>query len=277
MGQAMSKLESYYGNLENNLEKHRKKHGNNIEKLHVYNNLDNDDDYYIRVLYAKSNALKKYLDRNIENSLENEKEVETMTIRLVGKEENMENEYLSIEDAANYLNCTGKTIRNRINKDGMPYVLEKNKKMISIKNLEKWKNGKPEEVKNMENSIVGNMENENMEDIKNLEPVDNFESEKISDLEIIYEPEIIEPEKKYVTQDELNSYTFALKDFTEAINSLRQEISDVKSVQEEMQRQKDEEKLSERIKELDEKFKTIQEKQNSPWYKKIWSSIIKNR
>ena len=131
MGQAMEKLESFYVGNHRSARNGRKISINSIENSHIYNNLDNDDYDYKKVLITKSNAIKMYLDRN---KIENIGEVENLTIRLVEK---VENKYLSVEEAANYLDCTTKTIRNRI-KAGMPYETDKNKYMISIENLEKW-------------------------------------------------------------------------------------------------------------------------------------------
>ena len=202
-------------------------------------------------LKAKSNALKKYLDRNIENNLENIEEVENVTLKLVEK---VENKYLSIEEASKYLNCNPRTIRNRINKDGMPYIMDGNKKLVSIENLNLWKNGKPE-----------NIENDFIEDGFIEEPVDNLE---------VFEY-IPSPTENFVTRDEINSYTLALKDFTEVINLIRQEVSEIKSVQEEIIRQKEEEKLSERIKELDLKIEEIKKKK-IPFYKKWYKLLFKN-
>ena len=225
MGQAMKKLENIYEN-----------HRNSIEIPHVYNNQDNDDYDYLKIIKAKSNALKQYLTRNIENI----EKVNDMTLHLVEK---VENKFLSIEEASKYLNCNPRTIRNRINKDGMPYVMDGNKKLVSIENLDLWKNGKPDSIENT------------------IETVDNSNVEE-------YIPMPIE---NYVTKDELNSYTLALKDFTEAINLIREEVSEIKTAQIAIQ----EEKLLERIKELNEKLEEIKQKK-IPFYKKWKKLLFKN-
>ena len=207
MGQALAKLESFYEKVGSGNGFSEKLHRKFIENSHIYNNLDNDD-YDYRVLIAKSNAIKMYLARNLDrNKIENTEEVGKVTIRLVGK---AENEYLSVEEAAKYLDCTTKTIRNRINKDGMPYLWDRNKKMISIENLEKWRHGKPDgveiplevEVEELERGIeteVGTVDNSN---------------------DVEYIPSVVE---NFVTREELNSYTIAVKDFTDAINDMKQE------------------------------------------------------
>jgi len=226
MGQAMKKLENIYEN-----------HRNSIEIPHVYNNQDNDDYDYLKIIKAKSNALKLYLTRN---NIENIEEVNDVTLHLVEK---VENKFLSIEEASKYLNCNPRTIRNRINKDGMPYVMDGNKKLVSIENLDLWKNGKPDSIENT------------------IETVDNSNVEE-------YIPMPIE---NYVTKDELNSYTLALKDFTEAINLIREEVSEIKTAQIAIQ----EEKLLERIKELNEKLEEIKQKK-IPFYKKWKKLLFKN-
>jgi len=202
MGQALRKLESFYRKIESGNKISGKVYRDSMENSHIYNNLDNDD-YDYKVLKAKSNALKKYLDRNRVEKLE---EVKNLTIRLVEK---VENEYLSVEEAAKHLDCTTKTIRNRI-KAGMPYETDKNKYMISIENLEKWRHGKPEEVEIPEVEELEELE----QDIKQgVETVENLEASE-------YIPSVVE---NFVTRDELNSYTLAVKDFTEAINNMKQE------------------------------------------------------
>ena len=258
MGQALRKLESFYRKVESGNKISGKLHGNYMENSHIYNNLDNDDDY--KVLVNKSNALKMYLARNLDrNKIENIEEVENLTIRLVEK---VENKYLSVEEAAKHLDCTTKTIRNRI-KAGMPYETDKNKYMISIEILEKWRHGKPEEVEIPEIEAVEpeveNLENENMEKV---EPVNNSG-------EVEYIPSVVE---NFVTRDELNSYTIAVRDFTESINALRQDIGEVKSVQEEMKRQKEEENLLKRILEVEEKLTAWREesKQKKPLWKRLF-------
>ena len=217
MGQALRKLESFYLKVESRNEINRKVYRDSmvnsnysIEKSHIYNNLDNDD-YYYKVLIAKSNALKKYLDRNRVEKLE---EVENLTIRLVEK---VENEYLSVEEAAKHLDCTTKTIRNRI-KAGMPYETDKNKYMISIEILEKWRHGKPEEVEIPEIETVEpeveNLENENMEKV---EPVNNSEPE------ILVTTLMSVRNNNFVTRDELNAYTVAINNFATALADIKQE------------------------------------------------------
>jgi len=251
MGYALRKLENLE-KMEIQLRKFprkvRKLSMISMENQHLYNNLDNYDDYY-KVLISKSNALREYLDRN---KLENIEKVEPMTIRLVEK---VENKYLDIKEAAKHLDCDPKTIRNRI-KTGMPYEKSKNKIIISQENLEKWKDGKPE---NIEIPILEDLEPE----VENIETVDNPEVEE-------YIPVITE---NFVTRDELNSYTVALKDFTEAIGQLRQEISTVRTAQEEMKKQKEEENLIARIEELDKKIAAVREKQQQPLWKKVIRKI----
>ena len=207
MGQALRKLESFYEKVGSGNGFSEKIHRKFIENSHIYNNLDNDD-YDYKVLIAKSNALKMYLARNLDrNKIENTEEVGKVTIRLVGK---AENEYLSVEEAAKYLDCTTKTIRNRINKDGMPYLWDRNKKMISIENLEKWRHGKPDGVKIPLVEEVEELEQDIKQEVKIVE------NSEVSE----YIPSVVE---NFVTRDELNSYTMAIKDFTETINNMKQE------------------------------------------------------
>ena len=207
MGQALRKLESFYEKAGSGNGFSEKIHRKFIENSHIYNNLDNDD-YDYKVLIAKSNALKMYLARNLDrNKIENTEEVGKVTIRLVGK---AENEYLSVEEAAKYLDCTTKTIRNRINKDGMPYLWDRNKKMISIENLEKWRHGKPDGVKIPLVEEVEELEQDIKQEVKIVE------NSEVSE----YIPSVVE---NFVTRDELNSYTMAIKDFTETINNMKQE------------------------------------------------------
>ena len=214
VGQALRKLENYYGKVESRSGLSGKVYRDSmeywnfsIEKSHIYNNLDNDDYDYKRVLITKSNVIKMYLARNLDrNKIENIEEVENLTIRLVEK---VENKYLSVEEAAKYLDCTTKTIRNRI-KAGMPYETDKNKYMISIENLEKWRHGKPDGV-----------------EIPSIEEVEELKQDIETEVEIVdnsneveYVPSVVE---NFVTRDELNSYTSAIKDFTIALSDIRQE------------------------------------------------------
>jgi len=201
MGQAMRKLESFYRKVESGNKISGKLHGNSIENSHIYNNLDNDDYDYKRVLITKSNAIKMYLDRN---KIENIEEVENLTIRLVEK---VENKYLSVEEAANYLDCTTKTIRNRI-KAGMPYETDKNKYMISIENLEKWRHGKPDGV---EIPLVEEIEELEQDIETEVETVDNS-----NDAEYI--PSVVE---NFVTREELNAYTSAINNFTTTLAEIK--------------------------------------------------------
>jgi len=252
MGQALRKLESFYRKVESGNKISGKLHGNSIENSHIYNNLDNDD-YDYKVLVNKSNALKMYLARNLDRSkIENIEEVENLTIRLVEK---VENKYLSVEEAAKHLDCTTKTIRNRI-KAGMPHETDKNKYMISIENLEKWRHGKPDGV-----------------EIPSVEEVEELKQDTKQEVEIVensndaeYIPSVVE---NFVTRDELNSYTVAVRDFTEAINLLRSEISAVQLVQEEMKQKQEEENLMKRILEVEEKLTAWREesKQKKSWWK----------
>ena len=206
MGQALRKLESFYEKVGSGNGFSEKIHRKFIENSHIYNNLDNDD-YDYKVLIAKSNALKMYLARNLDrNKIENTEEVGKVTIRLVGK---AENEYLSVEEAAKYLDCTTKTIRNRINKDGMPYLWDRNKKMISIENLEKWRHGKPDGVKIPLVEEVEELE----QDIK--QEVETVENSEVSE----YIPSVVE---NFVTQDQLNAYTAAINNFTIALADIKQ-------------------------------------------------------
>ena len=207
MGQALAKLESFYENVGSRNGFSEKLHRKFIENSHIYNNLDNDD-YDYKVLINKSNAIKMYLARNLDrNKIENTEEVGKVTIRLVGK---AENEYLSVEEAAKYLDCTTKTIRNRINKDGMPYLWDRNKKMISIENLEKWQHGKPDGV-----------EIPSIEEVEELEQDIEIEVETVDNSnEVEYIPSVVE---NFVTRDELNAYTSAIKDFTIALSDIKQE------------------------------------------------------
>jgi len=192
MGQALAKLESYYRNQEIKHRKQPKIHLNYIENNHTYNN--NDYDFY--VLVNKSDAIKEYLNRNIE------KKVESMA--------NQE-KLLTIPEAAEYCGLrSDKTIRNWI-KQGMPFVEVPGKtypkKLVSILNLENWRSGK----------IETKTENMSFSNSEKHEPVDNSEPE------ILVTTSMSLPNNNFVTRDELNSYTLAVKDFTEAINDMKQE------------------------------------------------------
>jgi len=270
MGQAVMELESFYKKVGSGNGFSEKLHRKFIENSHIYNNLDNDD-YDYKVLINKSNALKMYLARNLDrNKIENIEEVGNLTIRLVGK---AENEYLSIEEAAKYLDCTTKTIRNRINKDGMPYLWDKNKKMISIENLEKWRHGKPDGVEVPSDGEVEELE----QDIETeVGTVDNS-----NDAEYI--PSVVE---NFVTRDELNAYTAAIKDFTTALADIKhqQELERQENktaintlTNENAQLVKKVEHLISRVSRVDEFIEHWRSEKKLPWWRKLFNRDNSNQ
>jgi len=169
MGQALRNLELYYQKTE---VKHRKQHRihlNYIENNHTYNN---NDDYDLYVLINKSNALKYYLNRNMEKKVENM--------------EPNQDKLLTIPEAAEYCGLrSDKTIRNWI-KAGMPFVEVPGKtypkKLVSILNLDNWRSGK----------IETKIENKNFANLENTEPVDNLIDKEI----LTVEPEKYSPQNQ---------------------------------------------------------------------------------
>ena len=193
MGQAVRKLESYYRNSEIKHRKQPRIHLNYIENNHVYNN---NNDYDLYVLINKSNAIKEYLNRNIEKKVESMKNQEKL---------------LTIPEAAEYCGLrSDKTIRNWI-KQGMPFVEVPGKtypkKLVSISNLENWRNGK----------VETKTESMNFSNLENHEPMNNSEPE------ILVPTSMSLPNNNFVTQDQLNAYTTAINNFATTLADIKQE------------------------------------------------------
>ena len=256
MGQAMRKLEQSYKRYEQ-LRKNMV-HSYPSQYSQLKNNNNND---YINIIKNKSKAIREYLsilDKSMDQSYE--KVMNEGVQAMNGKK-------YTVKEVAVLLNVSTRTVEKYISAGKLTIEWGKGRTgKIRLITSEALQDMKANEAVKIEEVVNGNNEEQNYESNENSESVDNFEYEMCI-------PEKIEPEKKYVTQDQLSAYTVALSNFTESINLLRSEISEVQLLQTEMKQRQDEENLMKRILEVEEKLAAWREesKQKKPLWKRLFS------
>jgi len=248
MGQAVANsYERYAEPIKNRVQRFRSYHSQ------LKNNNHNNDDY-IYILERKRNNLKMYLDRNVDRKAMNttNEGVQVMNDRKYTVKEVSEILGVSVRTVEKYIS-TGK---------------------LTVE----WGKGKTGKIRLITSEVLQGMKANEVVKCENVNESHILKSEEQSYEtadELKYEiciPEKIEPEKKYVTQDQLSAYTVALNSFTESINLLRNEISEVQLAQKEMKQKQEEEKLLIRILDVEEKLTAWREesKQKKPLWKRLF-------
>jgi len=215
MGQAMRKLDFIYSGsskLEGSeVPKYSSKPSNN-------NNLNNNDyDYDIYILERKRNDLKTYLDRNIgrKHILRSSGSSISEVKKFQNGSEVVDNvKTITVTEAHNILGKSTKTI----------YKWCENGKLqarkVSGTTADYWQISYDSvmEVKNsLEVKKLQTIEEVPEIDVPEVPIIDNSASAEIT------HTEIYQPENNFVTREELNAYTSAIKDFTIALSDIRQE------------------------------------------------------
>ena len=253
MGQALAKnYERYAEPLKNRVHRFRSYHS----QLKNNNNLNNND-YDIENIKSKIDNLREYLKHNYDLSYE-----KTMNTKNEGVQTVNDIKY-TVKEVSEILGVSIRTIEKYIATGKLVVEWGRGKtgriRLITSEALQVMKENETVKCEVVNESNVLKSEEQN------CETTDEFKYE-------ICIPEKIEPEKNYVTQDELNAYTLAVNSFTESINLLRSEISAVQLVQKEMKQRQDEENLMKRILEVEEKLTAWREesKQKKPLWKRLF-------
>ena len=252
MGQALARnYESYAEPIKNRVQRFRSYHS----QLKNNNNLNNN--YDIENIKSKIDNLREYLKHNYD--LNYEKTVNTTNEGVQA----MNDIKYTVKEVSEILGVSVRTVEKYIATGKLVVEWGKGKtgriRLITSEALQVMKENEVAKCEFVNESNVLKSEEQN------CKTTDEFKYEMCI-------PEKIEPEKKYVTQDQLNAYTVALNNFTESINLFRNEISEVQLAQKEMKQMQDEENLLKRVLEVEEKLAVWREesKQKKPLWKRLF-------
>ena len=263
MGQALAKsYEGYSEHQKNRVQRFRSYHS----QLKNNNNLNNND-YDIENIKSKIENLREYLNYSYDRNYEEE--------GMNGNEgvQTMNNNKYTVKEVSEILGVSVRTIEKYISSGKLAIEWGKGKtgkiRLITSEALQVMK----------ENEVVKHDVNR-----ENCEPVDRSVIRENGITEII-EPEkyLPEPKNNFVTREELNSYTLAIKDFTNTLADIKHqqelERQENKIVVDELRNEnaqlvKKVEHLIGRVSRVDEFIELWRQEQRDrqklPWWRKLF-------